>query len=1289
MSTPYDETFEEFERRTGLSSFFGEYSTEIRGKLLSKNLERPQNIYDVFYSQVRKDSLSKNVSISSDIDKVSEGIRNSLLSKQVSQQISLEESGENTRKRILSKNQLIESAESLEDLGEKNRRKSIAKNSSNKKSLSFISKNTRSSNINKNPKKNDEQENGLLIKSENYRLDSISKNNIKDNDPYNKNQDISESDSFRRENLSKNENKISNLETNSKVNRTTNLSKNLSKNNDLVEDSEIKRKNLESKNVKIENDLGLSSEDKRNSSISKNSESTSDLEKDSSNLREENLKRNVDDKSDLEKDSNKFRNDDLSSNSPVVTDLEKSSLGFREDDLSKNIPISTDLEDSSEPFRKGDLSNNSPVATDLESDSAPFRNDDLSNNSPVATDLESSSESFREDDLSNNSPVVTDLESSSEPFREDDLSNNSPVVTDLESDSDTFREDVLSNNSPVVTDLESSSELFREDVLSNNSPVVTDLESSSEPFREDDLSNNSPVVTDLESSSEPFREDDLSSNSPVVTDLESDSTPFRNDDLSANVSITSDLEMDSGDYWDDNVSSNVGNTSNLEDDSSTFLDDNISSNVPIDSDLEVDSSGFRAVDLSANVPINSDLDIDSIVNRGQNLANNVSILHDLTGFSKKERDQQLSNNDSKFRSLFLTGFVFRNLQLIRNSEGFSLGKVTNVEEVGDNALLSLIPRNKYTFENPYQGSDEEESIDKFNEISTTASLEGGFTQVGIDALEKNIIRDDLKQLYGTRLSNTESDSKIDTGILNYTKPVIQGDVTSVIALHNIQQNTFQSRPGVEFKLGNQGAVESLANFTNEGFQELISKTGIHKGLQSFTNTTPENIISENDGTYLSESSEKILKPNQTAELGTASSMVSQSETSDTIERNFDGNNSRRRGVRYVIDKIRNSEEGISFAKNFNVQGEENTTSVFVLGKLKDGTERKSYNRYSIKNPYAPESAQALQFNFTNYAIKDGTRTMSFPAYITAFQHGDKASWNSINYLGRPEPIYTYGSSSRDGSVSFVVLTDYASEVDIGYSFDPNTGNVTKEKVDFTGVDFSNRATDLLKSINDIQAQIKEVQLEIQSDDNTEEEKKKLQVQVGQLKRQEEELQYLSNKQLGASVNFDESTSFGRTGGPNVYKWMEGFQENEKEGEFVESKAENTLKKLEEMKNNLIFQPSYFSGSKVDFVERMEFLSKLTRPARNNSVSDGFSFTDPPVCHIHLGDWFNHDIIIESVSYDYSDAPWTLDGGKTYPMWCKVSVNFNIIGSYGARNTEDAPLATDKGGFFGRRRTSTF
>jgi hypothetical protein len=44
---------------------------------------------------------------------------------------------------------------------------------------------------------------------------------------------------------------------------------------------------------------------------------------------------------------------------------------------------------------------------------------------------------------------------------------------------------------------------------------------------------------------------------------------------------------------------------------------------------------------------------------------------------------------------------------------------------------------------------------------------------------------------------------------------------------------------------------------------------------------------------------------------------------------------------------------------------------------------------------------------------------------------------------------------------------------------------------------------------------------------------------------------------------------------------------------------------------------------------MEFLMKLTRPARNTS-GGGFSFTKPPISHIRLGDWFDSDIVINSV-----------------------------------------------------------
>jgi hypothetical protein len=138
---------------------------------------------------------------------------------------------------------------------------------------------------------------------------------------------------------------------------------------------------------------------------------------------------------------------------------------------------------------------------------------------------------------------------------------------------------------------------------------------------------------------------------------------------------------------------------------------------------------------------------------------------------------------------------------------------------------------------------------------------------------------------------------------------------------------------------------------------------------------------------------------------------------------------------------------------------------------------------------------------------------------------------------------------------------------------------------------------------------------------------------------------------------------------------------------------DTKLKIEEMINSLTFQPSYFSGSKVDFKNRMEFLAKLTRPAANGSDvnfndatgkwegAGGFSFTSPPVCHLRLGNWYDHDIIINSVSYDYSNAPWTSDFSDVMqPMWANVTINFNIVGSAGGGGT---PLtSTDLDGFYG-------
>ena len=85
----------------------------------------------------------------------------------------------------------------------------------------------------------------------------------------------------------------------------------------------------------------------------------------------------------------------------------------------------------------------------------------------------------------------------------------------------------------------------------------------------------------------------------------------------------------------------------------------------------------------------------------------------------------------------------------------------------------------------------------------------------------------------------------------------------------------------------------------------------------------------------------------------------------------------------------------------------------------------------------------------------------------------------------------------------------------------------------------------------------------------------------------------------------------------------------------------------------------------------------------NESQTGFSFIYPPLAHLRLGDWFNNDIVINSISYVYDEAPWTLDGlGRVQPMWANVTMQFNIVGPWG-RESGVPPTSTwpPRGGFF--------
>ena len=61
---------------------------------------------------------------------------------------------------------------------------------------------------------------------------------------------------------------------------------------------------------------------------------------------------------------------------------------------------------------------------------------------------------------------------------------------------------------------------------------------------------------------------------------------------------------------------------------------------------------------------------------------------------------------------------------------------------------------------------------------------------------------------------------------------------------------------------------------------------------------------------------------------------------------------------------------------------------------------------------------------------NGGRIMWFPPYDLTFSESISARWNSTDFIGRPEPIYTYGNANRSGNLSFKIVVDHPSVLNL-------------------------------------------------------------------------------------------------------------------------------------------------------------------------------------------------------------------------------------------------------------------
>jgi outer membrane protein OmpA-like peptidoglycan-associated protein len=98
---------------------------------------------------------------------------------------------------------------------------------------------------------------------------------------------------------------------------------------------------------------------------------------------------------------------------------------------------------------------------------------------------------------------------------------------------------------------------------------------------------------------------------------------------------------------------------------------------------------------------------------------------------------------------------------------------------------------------------------------------------------------------------------------------------------------------------------------------------------------------------------------------------------------------------------------------------------------KDGHVKKYM--FSIEN-LAWRTSSKPGFTYTDLPVcergPNGGRIMWFPPYGLTFSENNSASWKDSAFIGRPEPIYTYSNTSRTGSLTWKIVVDHPSVLNL-------------------------------------------------------------------------------------------------------------------------------------------------------------------------------------------------------------------------------------------------------------------
>ena len=333
---------------------------------------------------------------------------------------------------------------------------------------------------------------------------------------------------------------------------------------------------------------------------------------------------------------------------------------------------------------------------------------------------------------------------------------------------------------------------------------------------------------------------------------------------------------------------------------------------------------------------------------------------------------------------------------------------------------------------------------------------------------------------------------------------------------------------------------------------------------------------------------------------------------------------------------------------------------------------------------------------------NGGRIMWFPPYDIQVGDTNSANWSPTNFLGRPEPIYTYNYSERIGTLSFKIVVDHPSTLNA--IIDTQLRGMPDREADAVLESFfaGCRKYDVytlaeqypnlgFEFINQVQVALvggsKDVTSDVNSDpENTVLDNSSSEQEVGGYLSVEEsqEIEENQNKdEENAEINVDnvnEGNTNGtfRIGGQTKRATMTSIiRKLLGEANYFTFLREQYPFLYQSLRDNLkFFHPAFHAITPEGLNSRLTFLLQCTRPGKTIPTvteqgttivdADNTAFGPPPICVLRIGDFYHSKIAFDSVSFSYDENLLDInpEGIGVQPMIVSVQTNFKFIGGQG-------------------------